>query len=150
MTSEKQRQTPVKKGSKENEESSISEEKYDCKNGETNSYWKLRYEKLEDDYSRLQKLNQNLEGKLLTIVETCENEKKDIIERIEFEKSTLMADVDKLSNKLVDARIKLHDFEEREMIRQAELSQNQVIESRGKASNGTKANHSVNNDPNLI
>lgn len=86
-------------------------------------YWKMRYEKLKDDFDRLQNVNQNLEDKLLNVVETYERRHEALLASVEYEKSTLMADVNKLSTKLVDARIKLHDLiEEKE---QSSSSQNQ-------------------------
>lgn len=84
------------------------------------NYWRLRYKGLESDYNRLQQINQNLEEKLLGIVESFEKKKEELVANIEHEKSTLMADVNKLSTKLVDARIKLHDYEEKEFIHAAE------------------------------
>lgn len=78
-------------------------------------YWKMRYEKLKEDFDHLQNVNQNLEDKLLNVVETFEKRHEALLASVEYEKSTLMADVNKLSTKLVDARIKLHDLiEERE------------------------------------
>lgn len=66
------------------------------------AYWEDKYCRLLDGYRHLQKVNQDLEDKLLGVVD-----------RHEKEKVTLMADVNKLSSKLVDARMKLHDLEER-------------------------------------
>lgn len=86
-------------------------------NGEGGDYWKLRYEELEKDYDRLHKLNQVLEDRILNITEDFQKQKEQIIATVEHEKSTLMADVNKLSTKLVDARIKLHDFEEQQLLR---------------------------------
>uniref|UniRef100_A0A6G1SAU7 Uncharacterized protein n=1 Tax=Aceria tosichella TaxID=561515 RepID=A0A6G1SAU7_9ACAR len=78
-------------------------------------YWKMRYEKLKEDFDHLQKVNQNLEEKLLNVVETSERRHEALLASVEYEKKTLMADVNKLSTKLVDARIKLHDLiEEKE------------------------------------
>lgn len=78
-------------------------------------YWKMRYDKLKEDFDHLQSVNQNLEEKLLNVVETFERRHEALLASVEYEKSTLMADVNKLSTKLVDARIKLHDLiEERE------------------------------------
>lgn len=88
--------------------------------GENSNYWRLRYEKLQDDYDRLQKINQNLEDKLLKVVESYERKREELEADSEHVKSTLMADVDKLSSKLVDARIKLHDYEEKEMLHASE------------------------------
>lgn len=88
--------------------------------GENSSYWRLRYEKLQDDYDRLQKINQNLEDKLLKVVESYERKREELEADSEHVKSTLMADVNKLSSKLVDARIKLHDYEEKEILHASE------------------------------
>lgn len=87
---------------------------------EDSNYWRSRYESLLNDYNNLQSLNQNLEEKLLNVAELFEKKKEELVANIEYEKSTLMADVDKLSTKLVDARIKLHDYEEKELIHAAE------------------------------
>lgn len=86
----------------------------------TERYWQTRYEQLQRDYDHLQKVNENLEDKLLKVVEDFDKKKEELVANIEYEKSTLMADVNKLSNKLVDARIKLHDYEEKELIHAAE------------------------------
>lgn len=83
-------------------------------------YWKSRFERLQADYNHLQNINQNLEERLLNVVETFERKKEELIANIEYEKSTLMADVNKLSNKLVDAKIRLHDHQEKELIHAAE------------------------------
>ena len=72
-------------------------------------HWKDKYSRLLDGYRRLQTVNQKLEDKLL-----------DVVDGYEKEKSTLMADVNKLSSKLVDARIKLHDMEERQILHASE------------------------------
>lgn len=88
--------------------------------GEGGNYWKFRYEQLQLDYNQLHRKNQELEDKLLNVVELFEKKREELVANIEFEKSTLMADVDKLSTKLVDARIKLHDYEEKEIIHAAE------------------------------
>lgn len=85
-------------------------------------YWRAQYESLLVDYNRLQKLNDKLEDKLLNIVDECERDKQECVANVEYEKSTLMADVNKLSTKLVHARIKLHDYEEKELIHAAECS----------------------------
>lgn len=90
--------------------------------GEGGNYWKLRYDKLLNDYNNLLQKNQNLEEKLLNVVECFEKKKEELILNIEHEKTTLMADVNKLSTKLVDARIKLHDYEEKELIHASECS----------------------------
>lgn len=88
--------------------------------GEGGNYWKLRYDKLQADYDQLHKKNQELEEKLLNVVELFEKKKEELVANVEFEKTTLMADVNKLSTKLVDARIKLHDYEEKEIIHASE------------------------------
>lgn len=85
-------------------------------------YWKTKYEQLRDDYGHLQRTNQRLEEKLLNIVETFEKKREELVANIEHEKTTLMADVNKLSTKLVDARIKLHDYEERDLLHASECS----------------------------
>lgn len=127
---------------------------YKCSSGEGGEYWKLRYEKLLDDYNHLQTINQSLENKLLTVVESFEKKKVELEANIEYEKSTLMADVNKLSTKLVDARIRLHDYEEKELIHASECNSpchkscpkvqhtNQV--------NTTKDNSTMNYDPNIV
>lgn len=84
--------------------------------GEGGNYWKLRHDNLLKDYEKLQVLNQALEERLLTVVEVFEKKKDELVANVEYEKSTLMADVNKLSTKLVDARIKLHDYEEKELL----------------------------------
>lgn len=85
-------------------------------------YWRMKYEQLKSDYDHLQGVNQNLEEKLLNVVESFSKKKDELIANIEYEKSTLMADVNKLSTKLVDARIKLHDYEEKEILHAAECN----------------------------
>ena len=119
--------------------------------GEGGKYWQMRYEKLLNDYNHLQKINQNLEEKLLNVVESFEKKKDELVANIEYEKTTLMADVNKLSTKLVDARIKLHDYEEKELMHASECnSPCHTGGARGK-SNGTKFQTSINNfDPNLV
>lgn len=83
----------------------------------------MRHDNLMQDYEKLQKLNQVLEERLLRVVDAFEQKKQELIANVEYEKSTLMADVNKLSNKLVDARIKLHDYEEKELLkRDSQLS----------------------------
>jgi len=94
--------------------------KFDSYQGE--KYWQMRYEQLKHDYDHLQSVNQKLEDKLLTIVDTFNKKNDELMAAVEREKSTLMADVNKLSNKLVDARIKLHDYEEKEILHAAECS----------------------------
>lgn len=90
---------------------------------ESSNYWKMRHDNLMQDYEKLQKLNQVLEERLLRVVDAFEQKKQELIANVEYEKSTLMADVNKLSNKLVDARIKLHDYEEKELLkRDSQLS----------------------------
>lgn len=118
--------------------------------GEDAKYWQSRYDKLLSDYNHLQNINQNLEEKLLNVVETFEKKREELVANIEYEKTTLMADVNKLSTKLVDARIKLHDYEEKEMIHATECNspchrncQNSV----NKANNGT---YDQAYDPNLV
>lgn len=130
---------------------SIIKTTVDCHEGESVNYWKNRHEKLEEDYRTLQKLNQTLEERLLNVVESFEDQKREIIEKVEYEKSTLMADMNKLSNKLVDARIKLHDYEEKEMIRQAECGNgfqqpSKVINQKVNGQN----NFTDEYDPNLV
>lgn len=119
---------------------------------ESVTYWKNRHEKLEEDYRTLQNLNQTLEDRLLNVVESFEAKKKEILERVEYEKSTLMADVNKLSNKLVDARIKLHDYEEKEMLRQADaVTGANIIISQTSVDKHTNSKQTFNEyDPNLI
>lgn len=90
------------------------------KTGETIDYWKQRYERLQADYDQLQLINQNLEDKLLKVVESYERKREELEADSEHVKSTLMADVNKLSSKLVDARIKLHDYEEKEILHASE------------------------------
>lgn len=90
------------------------------KNSETNDYWRQRYERLQGDYDQLQLINQNLEDKLLKVVESYERKREELEADSEHVKSTLMADVNKLSSKLVDARIKLHDYEEKEILHASE------------------------------
>lgn len=99
-------------------ENDREKETFDAYTGE--KYWRMRFEQLKIDYDHLQKVNQNLEDKLLTIVEVFDKKKDELIANVEYEKSTLMADVNKLSTKLVDARIKLHDYEEKEILHAAE------------------------------
>lgn len=85
-------------------------------------YWKSKYEKLQEDYDHLLKMNQTLEDKLLQVVENFEKKKKELVASLEYEKSTMIADVNELSTKLVHARIKLHDQEEKEILHAAECS----------------------------
>ena len=95
---------------------------YSSSHGEGGNYWQLRYEKLLVDYNHLQTINQNLEEKLLNVVENFEKKKEELVAGIEHERSILVADVNKLSTKLVDARIKINDYEERELVRQTECN----------------------------
>lgn len=135
--------------------------------GETGDYWRLRYLQLEVEYQKLQQINQSLEDKLLRIVESYEQKKVELMANIECEKSTLMADVNKLSTKLVDARIRLHDYEEKEMLhasecsspchkglpdRQSARSPIMTTTANYKAPNGLTQEQilSMNNDPNLV
>lgn len=85
-------------------------------------YWKAQYESLLEENARLQRLNEKLEDRLLNIVEESEKNKQECVANVEYEKSTLMADVNKLSTKLVEARIRLHDYEEKELLHAAECS----------------------------
>lgn len=123
--------------------------------GESGNYWRLRYERLLNDYNHLQKINQNLEDRLLTIVESFERKKEELMANTEYEKSTLMADVNKLSTKLVDARIKLHDYEEKELLHASECDapcHKNCTDSGNKNNglNGTRDQVSMHNDPNLV
>lgn len=121
--------------------------------GETGNYWKLRYEKLFADYTHLQKLNERLEDKLLNIVDSFEKKREELVANVEYEKSTLMADVNKLSTKLVDARIKLHDYEEKELIHASECDapcHRSCTEATPFKLNGNKDQISMHNDPNLV
>lgn len=115
--------------------------------GEGGSYWKIRYEGLEKDYNRLHKVNQSLEEKLLNIVEDFQKQKNEIIATVEYEKSTLMADVNKLSTKLVDARIKLHDYEEQELMRKAQAN---AISDKSKSKAIGNKPITFDEDPNLV
>lgn len=118
---------------------------------ESVTYWKYRHEKLVEEYLTLQNLNQTLEERLLNVVESFEAKKKEIVDRVEYEKSTLMADVNKLSNKLVDARIKLHDYEEKEMMRQADVGAGaNIITSQTTVDKYCNKQTSHEYDPNLI
>ena len=98
---------------KSNRASTLEEMSDSTSTGESGNYWKLRHDNLLKDYDKLQKLNQVLEERLLNVVEAFEKKKEELEATVEYEKSTLMADVNKLSTKLVDARIKLHDYEEK-------------------------------------
>lgn len=119
--------------------------------GEGGNYWKIRYEGLEKDYNKLHELNQNLEEKLLTIAENFQREKNELIANVEYEKSTLMADVNKLSTKLVDARIKLHDYEEQEMLRKSGCQYNDLsIDQSKKQTSVNGCQNQIDYDPNLV
>lgn len=122
-------------------------------------YWQMRYESLKKDYDHLQKLNVNLEEKLLNVVETFEKKREELIANAEFEKSTLMADVNKLSTKLVDARMKLHDREEKDVLHAAECTapchskttpQVIPIVPTSKRTNNMLDQQQMMNDPNLV
>jgi predicted nuclease with TOPRIM domain len=132
-------------------------------------YWKMRYEKLKEDFDHLQEVNQNLEEKLLNVVETFEKRHQALLASVEYEKSTLMADVNKLSTKLVDARIKLHDLiEEKEQIASGKNPYNNLMQQSNANVIGTTNNNLIDprnlyenkidpqeaqqmaNDPNLV
>lgn len=121
--------------------------------GEGGKYWQLRYEKLLTDYNHLQQVNQNLEDKLLNVVESFEKQKEELVANNEYEKTTLMADVNKLSTKLVDARIKLHDYEEKEMIHASECNapcHKNYPEGSKSNNHVSKHQNSINYDPNIV
>lgn len=105
MKSDKNRQPPAKDATTADERQSDS-----SSHGE--QYWKMKYEELRKDFDHIQKVNQGLEDKLLTIVETFEKKREEMVAQVDSERNILMADVNKLSTKLVDARIRLHDMEE--------------------------------------
>lgn len=105
---------------KSNRASTLEEMSDSTSTGESGNYWKLRHDNLLKDYDKLQKLNQVLEERLLNVVEAFEKKKEELEATVEYEKSTLMADVNKLSTKLVDARIKLHDYEEKELFKKSD------------------------------
>lgn len=138
--------------------SDISSSSAKCSTGSTNSsnngqlgehYWKVQYDSLLEDYNRLQRLNDKLEDKLLNIVEECEKNKQECVANVEYEKSTLMADVNKLSTKLVDARIRLHDYEEKELLHAAECDS--PCHKGFSSGNGNKqAKVDLAYDPNLV
>ncbi|KAG9510700.1 Dedicator of cytokinesis protein 3 [Fragariocoptes setiger] len=65
------------------------------------NHWKDKYSRLLIGYQKLQAVNHNLEDKLLKLIDDHEREK-----------GTLIADVNKLSSKLVDAQMKLADANE--------------------------------------
>lgn len=146
-----QRVNVVDDGNQKNDQKQKPEQQI----SEGEKYWQMRYERLQSDYDHLQKVNQNLEDKLLNIVEEFERKKEELVANIEYEKSTLMADVNKLSTKLVDARIKLHDYEENEMLHAAGCD-SPCHKSFGSSTlyyanknNGTDQTQMVN-DPNLV
>lgn len=131
-------------------------------------YWQMRYDRLKSDYDHLQTINQNLEEKLLSVVDSFEKKREEMEANAEYEKSTLMADVNKLSTKLVDARMKLHDREEKDIMHAAECDAPCHIKTNTSQGNITNVstvtrtnNQSVNkldqlqaqqmlNDPNLV
>lgn len=128
----------------------VTTNKYPQTPGEDAKYWQSRYDKLLSDYNHLQNINQNLEEKLLNVVETFEKKREELVANIEHEKTTLMADVNKLSTKLVDARIKLHDYEEKELIHASEC--NAPCHRNCPNSFGNKVNGASDQayDPNLV
>lgn len=123
-------------------------------------YWQMKFESLRNDYDHLHKLNQNLEEKLLNVVEVFEKKRKELVANAEYEKSTLMADVDKLSTKLVDARMKLHDREEQDVLHAAECdapchsktssSRIMSIAPTSHTSSKSDQKQQMMNDPNLV
>lgn len=115
--------------------------------GEGGNYWKQRYEKLLIDYNNLLEKNQYLENKILNVADDFIRKQEELVANIEYEKSTLMADVNKLSTKLVDARIKLHDYEEREILHASEC--NSPCHDLKKTV-GPRDNSSMQYDPNLV
>lgn len=120
---------------------------------EDSNYWRSRYKSLLNDYNSLQNLNQTLEEKLLNVAELFEKKTEELVANIEHEKSTLMADVNKLSTKLVDARIKLHDYEEKELIHAAECDSPCHKNYPDQANSSNKTNGSFKEqpyDPNLV
>lgn len=116
------------------------------------NYWRSMYENLLKDYDNLQSLNQNLEEKLLNIAEMFEKKKEELVTTNQNQLSTLMADVDKLSNKLVDARIKLHDYEEKELIHASECDSpcHRNYPDQASSSNKTNGFKEQPYDPNLV
>jgi len=60
-----------------------------------------RYERLLDSHKKMQRVNHNLEEKLLSIVTKCETEKRSMEE-----------EVSQLTSKLVDAKVSISDMEE--------------------------------------
>lgn len=59
--------------------------------------WQDKYSRLYESYKRVQKVNQNLEDKLLRIVDKCETEKNE-----------LLKEVSSLTQRLIDARTKVN------------------------------------------
>ncbi|XP_014608667.1 PREDICTED: putative uncharacterized protein DDB_G0282133 isoform X1 [Polistes canadensis] len=59
--------------------------------------WQEKYQRLYDAHKRIQKVNQNLEDKLLRIVDKCESEK-----------GTFTKDIATLSHRLADANYTIH------------------------------------------
>lgn len=130
------------------------------------TYWRQRYEDLERDHQRLQTLNSKLEDKLLNIVGRFEKQRDDLVAQNELEKNTLINDVNKLSNKLVDARMKLLDYEEHELVLRSErLELSSKVKGNDNTNNGTplgmksslktlgdhaSAIGQVDHDPNLV
>lgn len=154
----------IRTQSSETKDSRDHHKTMDCRETvcEGEKYWQMMYAHLKNDYDHLQKVNQNLEDKLLNIVDAFEKKKEELIANSEFEKSTLMADVNKLSTKLVDARMKLHDREEKDILHAAECASpchtkttpSQVIpiaQSNQKSSQSYKFDQQqMINDPNLV
>nr|XP_042903548.1 uncharacterized protein LOC107449950 [Parasteatoda tepidariorum] len=64
-------------------------------------FWKEKYDRLYENQRRLQKINENLEEKLLHVAEKFENEKSD-----------LTRDVSDLTSRLVEARLTIAELEE--------------------------------------
>lgn len=117
------------------------------------TYWRYRYEKLQEEYNRIHKLNQDLEEKLLKVVDRYERKNLEMLANNEHEKSTLIADVNKLSTKLVNARIRLHDIEEKEQIHASECNAPCHQNGRTAVMNDdidTNCHNSANYDPNII
>lgn len=61
--------------------------------------WQEKYSRLHEAHKRIQKVNQNLEDKLLRIVDKCETEK-----------STFTKDIATLSHRLADANYTIHQL----------------------------------------
>lgn len=141
--------------SKKNTHNHIAKDQYNLNpssGAEDVNYWRSMYESLLKDYNNLQSLNQNLEEKLLNIAEMFEKKKEELVATNQNQLSTLMADVDKLSNKLVDARIKLHDYEEKEIIHASECDSPCHKNYPDQASSSNKNNGFKEQpyDPNLV